>query len=401
MEGKLIVALVEENVSGEETKDSLQYTKLDLYNDEELDNGFNEILSHHDLSESEKMVRNLREKSAILTNLLKPGFEISYAYPPRPKFEVFGGYKIAKRRQASLNADFSKVKVYNLYFRFSNKDLNNLYTSALMYKNQHEEVILLSPQNTQQEIERVTTFYRDVSSKMLVREPGMNPDDQSNLLENLRLLTVNERCAQSLQHEYGHILHWRLFKFLGLEEPYEIYEWFYTNGYAELMNCRSPEFSGADVLDKLYLLKECLVEDYRIWLNVKEKSGMFILPNTNTYYGDFITPNLLEDGVKLMEEMLKPVINGSLRNDQTEKSSGEPSRIIRGDQIYKKALSTNWKPGSDLMSKEDHLQVIEDLKGLKNAKELTANQEHLQVMKELKKLRGQRKELSKKTLHKV
>jgi hypothetical protein len=194
---------------------------------------------------------------------------------------------------------------------------------------------------------------------------GMNPDEQSKLLENLRLLTINERCAQSLQHEFGHILHWRLFKFLSLEEPHQIYEWFFKNGYAQLLNRRSPEFSASDPSDKIYLLKECLAEDYRIWLNMKDNNGMFILPNVNTYYGDFIEPKLLQEGVGLMKEMLKAALNNKLQIDETKKSSGEPNRVLRGKKIYAKALSTNWKPGSDLMTDQDHLEVIKQLKETK------------------------------------
>lgn len=400
MEGKLIVALVQENIEEIESKEPLKYTKLDWYTNQELDNGFNEILSSSNLFETEKMVRNLREKTAILTNLLKPGFKICYDYPPRPKFEIFGGYKIAKGRQASLAADFSKVKVYNLYFRFSNEnELNNLNASAMMYRNKQEEAILLSPQNTQQEIDRLTKKYREVASELVLSQGGMDPDEQSKLLENLRLLTVNERCAQSLLHEYGHILHWRLFNFLELNRPADIYKWFFESGYAQLMDKRSPEFRYATAMEKVYLLKECLVEDYRIWLNMKDKNGMFILPNTNTYYADFIMPNLLHEGVRLMKEMLKDAINNSLQNDKTNKFSGEPNRIFRSVEIYEKALSTNWKPGSDTMSEQEHLKVMEELQNL-TFNEFTSEEEHSRVMKEIEE-RRKRKNSYKNSLYQV
>ncbi|MCY8232884.1 hypothetical protein [Priestia endophytica] len=386
MEGKLIVAVVQENVMRNNSEDSLEYTRLDLYDNKELDNGFNEILTSHSF-EKEKIVKNLREKTAMLTNLLKPGFEISYGYPPRPKFEVFGGYKIAKRRQASLAADFSKVKIYNLYFRYSNGNgLGNLNTSAMVYRNKQEEVILLSPQDTKQENSRLTNTYKNIATDLVLKQGSMNPDEQSKLLDNLKLLTVNERCAQSLQHEYGHILHGRLFDSLGLKNAADIYNWFFQHGYAHLMNKRSPEFQSASSWDKVYLLKESLVEDYRIWLNMKDNNDMFILPNINTYYGDFITPDLLKEGVILMKKMLNDAINNSFKTNQTENFSGEPNRILRSLDIYEKASSTNWKPGSNTMSEQDHLQVMEDLKSL-DFDESKLEHEQSQVMAELKEFR--------------
>ncbi|PGD07598.1 hypothetical protein COM34_14660 [Bacillus wiedmannii] len=360
MEGKLVLALVEEQIN--ENEPSLNYTELDLNKFEPLTDEAEELLITNDfIVESEKMVRNLREKTAVIIDLLEPGFQTYYNYSPRPKFEVFGGYKIAKNRQASLAANFDKVKVYNLYFRFTSNSLSNLKTSAMMYTNEKEEVILLSPQNTDYQIEQESLFYKSASANMIFH--GMNPDNQSILLENLRLLTRNERCAQSLQHEFGHILHWRLFKFLNLNAPHEIYEWFLENGYARLLSLRSPEFTQtSEPSEKLYLLKESLVEDYRIWLNFKDNNGMFILPNVNTYFGDFLEPSLLQEGVGLMKEMLKGAINNSLQIDDTKKFSGEPDRVLRGKEIYNKALSTNWKPGSDVMSEQDHLDVIKKLK---------------------------------------
>lgn len=156
-----------------------------------------------------RQFRNIREKAAVVLELVDSKTEIDYLYPARPKFEVHGGYKIATQKGAKLG----EVKVYNLYFRFKNHRLNAM-TTAAMYRPPHknEEWILLLPDDTAVRIENERREYINKATHYTFAQT-MDSDYHDNLLENLKLLTPNERCAQSLMHEYGHVLHWRMFDY--------------------------------------------------------------------------------------------------------------------------------------------------------------------------------------------
>ncbi|MES1042577.1 hypothetical protein [Peribacillus simplex] len=322
-----------------------------------------------DIELEKKHVKNLREQAAVLSQIIDHITETNYDYPSRTKHEVYGGYKMAKERQKDIMIDLKSIKVFNLYFRFRNQKTNALNTTAMMIRNSktNEETILLLPDNTKETYTVERRFYIDIANRLLFNENHpMNPDAQSFLVENLNLLNIHERCTQSLLHEYGHILHWRIFDKLNLINLSDIYEWFHNYGYTKLMNYRSPEFEGASDINKVYLLKESLVEDYRIYLNMLEKSGMFILPNVNTFEGDFRDPTLLFEGVRCMRNMFEDFIKQEKIQSKQSSTSQEPNRIRRGLEIHTKAQESEWYPGKNLMTEDDHQAVIRGLRMKEN-----------------------------------
>ncbi|MFF0828906.1 hypothetical protein ACFYU8_18220 [Brevibacillus sp. NPDC003359] len=307
-------------------------------------------------------VKNIRKHLALQMELIDGNTTTVYHYPNRTNFEVSGGYKIAKRRQKRHFHVLRDVEIFNLYFRFKNNKMNCLKTSAMMYRPQHtrEEWILLLPDDTVSRLSNEVSKYSRIASNMVLDPDTMlDGDYHSEILENLKLLDLHERCAQSLLHEYGHLLHWRMFDALGFQTNVEVYRWFFEAGYAELLDRRSSEFYGASIDDKVYLLKESLVEDYRIWLNMLDRRGKFILPNLNTFYADFEDPSLLEEGVAIMKKMLSKAMNGqaSLRKSGF---SQEPDRVAAAERIYSAAKRAKWKPGQPRMTTEDHLNLMKE-----------------------------------------
>ena len=302
-----------------------------------------------------KRVKNVREKTALLINLIDSETEVFYSYPPRPKFEVLGGHKIAVKRGANLN----EVKVYNLYFRFKKYNLNGTST-ALMFRD-HEKIenILLLPDDTKNRIVLEIRKYLDVAKKLVFNlDPTqqMDPNDQDFLLENLRLLNVTERCAQSLLHEYGHVLHWRIFEQRELDTPSKQFRWFWENGYAENLSERFPGFQALCVDDMLYYLKESFVEDYRIWLNTRELNGKYLLPNLITFVGDFINPIKAYEGVGIMARMLE---TGTIATEKrSSQSNREPNRLHMTDRVMERF--ERFGVGSK-MSNQDYLDIIHRL----------------------------------------
>lgn len=292
-----------------------------------------------DLAEVElekKRVKNLREKTALTLKLIDQGTIVYYHYPPRPAYEVLGGYKKAIERGAEL----ARVKIFNLYFRFFNDRLDGRST-AMMFRDKPErqEYILLLPDNTEATYEQEKRFYLNKARKMVLEEFTMEPDEHSRLIENLNNLNRVERCAQSIQHEWGHILHYRFFDMFRLKNKSEQLKWFYESGYVDILDMRYPGLGHHNADEVLYLIKESFAEDIRISLNNRINHDMFILPNAITYIRDFQIPKLLEDGVNLVGNIILSQEQEKSRQTATQSISGEINRVYMGHKVAERNLT--------------------------------------------------------------
>lgn len=332
----------------------------EITDEEEIDDEETDlIIEEFELDQVElekRYVKNIREKTALLLELTDQQTHYYYNFPPRPKFEVRGGYKIATHRGARLN----EANVFNLYFRFVSQKIN-ADAIAVMYRPQNtfKEIILLLPDDTSERIKRERSEFMEEARYFTMIRQIMNPDHQNFLIENLKKLNINERCAQSLMHEYGHALHWRMFDDLNIQYDDDIYIWFYDNKYVHNIDKRFPYFKSLTSKDKITKLKESLVEDYRISLNKNTENGMFILPNRISYQDDFVNPELLEEGVSIMKKMLKPALEGKAIRKIRYSSEIDTIQAIREARI--RARRSNWIPGTPSMTDKDHLEVINQL----------------------------------------
>jgi hypothetical protein len=325
----------------------------------------NETITLEDLEQIEldrRTVRKIRANATVFAELFDQGTEFIYDFPFRRRVEVEGGYKIARRRGARLD----EVKVFNLVVRFRNSRINNSEARAFMYrpKQNNEEWIVLLPDDTIYTIE-VESYLFENLAQLLQESNKLTPLlTLEHIKENLKLLNLHERCAQTLIHEYGHILHWRIFDRLGTPyEDYLAYNWFYEHGYAQLIDGRVPIFWRLSDEKKLWMLKECLVEDYRISLNLITENGMFILPGKYTYSADFRAPNLLNEGVDIMRRMLQPAIEHTNVNRKTgsDPIELEVTNVALMRTILEASLDDSWTPGQQRMTDEDHHVVAHRL----------------------------------------
>ncbi|WP_144027338.1 hypothetical protein [Paenibacillus selenitireducens] len=337
----------------------------------------NEAPSYEDLELIEmdrKTVKKVRSSASLFAELFDPDTNYFYEFPFRKRIEVEGGYRVARRRGARLD----EVNVYNLVVRFKNSRIDHSEARAFMYrpvKNNQEWIVLL-PDNTMDTIDsEIGIFGR---SAQLFAESGKLSSEITldHINENLKLLNLHERCAQTLMHEYGHVLHWRIFDRLGTPyEDYLAYNWFIENNYAELIDGRVPNYFRLSDEKKLWMLKECLVEDYRISLNLDSENGMFILPGKYTFSADFRAPELLKDGVKIMRRMLQPAMeNESMRRKTgSVPSESEMTDIALMRSILEASMDENWVPGQQRMTIEDHHAVSDRLlmKTIKNQVAIT------------------------------
>ncbi|OPA78731.1 hypothetical protein BVG16_12860 [Paenibacillus selenitireducens] len=292
----------------------------------------------HEIEYDRDTFRNIRRNLGLILELINDHTDVLPTRDPaRSKHEVRGGYKIASRRGARLD----EVEVFNFYFKFRSHLRGD--GIALMYRTNHnQERIILLPDNTERRYSDERRSYLGVARGLLFRG-WMDSDEQSELIENLQLLNVHERCAQSLQHEYGHILHWREFDHLGIHSPLDIYDWFVEHGYYELVEMRMPGFENKSALDKVWILKEAFVEDYRISLDLSDTNGKFILPNKFCHFGDFQMPELLSEGVKIMKKMIANQIGSSPSQRPTSSSEMDSLEVIR--RVSDEGFKTKWRAG--------------------------------------------------------
>ncbi|CAM3304621.1 hypothetical protein HP548_12225 [Paenibacillus taichungensis] len=322
------IVLLDEN---EENESEIDFIECEFFED-------NEDSERKIFEYDRDTIRNIRTKAGLVMDLITSHEQvIKTLAPPRTRHEINGGYKIANRRGARLH----EVEVFNLYFKFRSHLRGD--GIALMYRtNDKQERIILLPDDTRDRVEQESRLFLDIATELTLMG-YMEPDVQNDLIENLRLLNIHERCAQSLQHEYGHILHWREFDELGIHTPVDIFDWFVVNGYYENVERRIPHFEDKPAQQQLMILKESLVEDYRISLNLSEKSGKFISPNKFCHFGDFQMPELLEEGVRIMKEMLTNQINKPSVSRPLSSSEMDSLEVIRS--VASEGFRTKWRAG--------------------------------------------------------
>jgi hypothetical protein len=357
LEGELI------SYSEEDEENGVQVDLLTL--DEE---SIDEMLYNATVELEKKHVKNIRERSKVLVELLGTSPDFDYTHPHRKRFEVLGGHKVARRKQEKIKANFQTAKIFNLFFRFKSKERDCLHTTAAMFRplEYYQEWILLFPDDTRGRVQREKRTYIDIAGELSFNiNHNMDADTHDALLVNLKLLNTNERCAQSILHEFGHLLHWRMFDALDITDIPGMYLWFLDSGYIENVDKRYYKFASLTIPERVYYLKESLVEDYRIWLNFEDKSGMFILPNSTCFYGDFLQPSLLEEGVSIMKEMLGPALNNQAKLGK-KGISGEPDREKTARKIFNDTINSGWTPGAARMTRKDHLKELDEFQQTKN-----------------------------------
>jgi len=325
----------------------------------------NKTLASNILKTTKMLVELTDEKTIYITDNIVT----------RPKFEINGGIKIAQKKGARLN----EAKIFNLFFRFINRKFDGLNTTALMVrpKNSNEEWIILLPEDTKETIENEKKSFQKQVEKLLL-QGSLDSDFHNIVVEGYKLLTVNERCAQTLMHEYGHILQWRMYDHLSVmadtEDEFIANQliWFLESGYIYNVAKRLPNFNTLNPKDKVYYLKECLVEDFRIHLNSKYHNGKIILPNKYAYRGDFADSKLMWEGMNIMEQMLNPAIQGTVGKRQLKKVSSENELSIMkiNDRLDELESRATWVPGTSKLTEQDILNDLQTLGVFYNKKEV-------------------------------
>ncbi|MGZ4032300.1 MAG: hypothetical protein ACXVP2_09115 [Tumebacillaceae bacterium] len=310
--------------------------------------------------EKEKFI-NLRRQAAMLMHVIDSQTVIEYPSVVRTKFEVRNGYKQALLRGANLG----ETEVFNLLFRFRGR-LRGDGVALMCHGPTGEEWIMLCPDDTAARIQHESKWYMQ-SATTLTLQGRMRSEEQNRLLENLRTLTIGTRCENSLQHEFGHVIQHRLWAAEGIrpDDLFALYKWFLEIGYADLVSLRYPNFENRTDAEKLYLLKESFVEDYRIGLNLSYRKDIFELPNAYCFRADFQMPELLDKGVSLV----KAVVKGKVEARPTVyEDTCEPDRVALIHQIMAESSDFDARQAKP-MSTDAHQAVLDRLR----ARKITSN----------------------------
>lgn len=360
---------------------TLKYDLISTIKNIDLDttNTFVDIIESKVLAEiqiEKNQIKKILDIASILSRVVDSSTEYYYwNVPRRSETELVGGYKLALKRGARVN----QTKIINLSFHFKSKMVNATGIAA-MYKTQNndEEWIVMLPDNTTTRIDAERKTYLDVARELVFIKGIMTSEEQNILIENLNELTVNERCAQSIMHEYGHVLHWREFYRLNFSiNEYELYieqlyTWFFESGYLSNVDKRVVNFATYDTYRQTELLKESLAEDYRISLNLKDK-GKYILPNSVCHQGDFVNPRIMEEGIEIMQSMLTDMEEVNSRNVFVD---AEQDRIKLAKEMLERQNRYKWSLGSSSISESDFKIRINELRERRNAyKEVACSKE--------------------------
>ena len=312
--------------------------------------------------------------SRIFSELIMGDTEVDYPENVRSEIEFKAGYKIAIARGALLNT----VRVYNLFFRLKNSVINGIDGLPLAqiypFRRKNERWILLYPVDTASLIMHETDVLELLVGEQVSK--GLLPKEASDLLyDNNSIMNVNERCAQTLMHEYGHIRHWEYFDLLSQkygvnykESPdlfvFATLQWFVASDYVGNISQRCPYFKATpDIKEKMYYLKECFVEDYRIGLNIQDRNGKFILAGKYTAFADLKDPSLLMEGVGIVEKMIaqadaERMLHRNKDVFNTEREA-ETNRVEAWYGMHKLILDTNWTPEDGIMSDRECEELLD------------------------------------------
>lgn len=244
--------------------------------------------------------------------------------------------------------------------RFKNQRMDHSEALAFTYHSQllNEEVIVLLPDRTAETLKDEISLYSSITT-MYEWNGKITKIRKEYVSDNLKHLNIHEHCAQTLMHEFGHVLHMRIFMRLGRrQENFLAYSWFLQYGYTHIIDRRVPIYHRMTDEDKLWMLKECFVEDYRMSLNLNSSNGMFILPGKYTFAADICNQAILVEGVNTMRRMLsEEAMEPERKQDGTSIGEQETTDSDLMYSIFEASLSDDWTPGESKMTESEHHDV--------------------------------------------
>lgn len=342
---------------------SFTYDRLDEL--EELETEDNKIEFNYNVLNEISNLPSKIEKSDFLKMICEISTEETkyyYNIEKRNEIEFYGAYKNSIERDVPLN----EVKVVNLNFTIVKCKISksDSVQASMLIAEDKMEWILVFPCLTEYIIEQERKIYLD-TAKDLLAKGIIEPEHENDLLENLNLLTLTERCTQTLIHEFGHILNWRIFNSIVEKEDnlgtmITCLVWFKDKGYFHNVAKRKIGFLRLPFEECISLLKESFAEDYRMGSCIR-KIGKYVLPNTVCNIGDLYNENYMKEGI----DIVMKIVDEYKSNDydfinNVGNSEQEIDRVTYAKEEYKLLEKSNYKfsiPTDEEIEKQFELYI--------------------------------------------
>ncbi|WP_459481929.1 hypothetical protein [Clostridium saccharoperbutylacetonicum] len=322
-------------------------SKFEYTSSEEIvnyDNQFNfECYMSSDISKLPEKIQDL-DAIKMISEISTKDTKYHYDVEKRNEIEFYRAYKNAIKR----NIPLYEVKVLNLNFSLSNSKISksNAVQASMLITKDKSEWILIFPCITQSIIEKECEEYTKISNE-LVKKEKISADVRDNLLNNLNEINEVERCTQSLIHEYGHILNWRIFNSINLEEEKEevlidCLSWFKEIGYVRNIVKRKLNLLRYPLDELISLLKESFAEDFRMGVCINSVNK-YILPNTVCWIGDLYEPSNMEEGIEIVRNSIQQINSVNVNNINRTNSQNDVNRYEDAKKEYDLLKELNYE----------------------------------------------------------
>lgn len=258
-------------------------------------------------------------------------------FAPRTKHEIYSGLKCVERRGI-----ITDTTIYNLPFTVSKGA--RLAETAFVDRPLERRNIYLVPDHTETRI-KLDISYHTEGYLRLVENKELSQEKATEYIEYMNTyLTVGERVAATLIHEYGHILSFRILDTLGITERINLYDWFDEYGYLDNVSVRIVSFSQEHPDRKINICMEQLAEDYRVSHDVKNSNDMCCLPHIISFEQDIINPDKFLEGAVIMSNLLS--LKGKSKGEKfSQKEKSSIDRVIPFGEANRSSVPTSFRHG--------------------------------------------------------
>lgn len=217
--------------------------------------------------------------------------------PPRTRHEINNGLRVVQELGVTLCKD-----VINLPFTVAKG--HKVATTAFTDRTPELRNIYLVPDHTPTRIMIDKSYHLDGFDELL-QEGQIGTEVHKLCVEAVSNLTVGDRVAASILHEYGHILTYEAFDADGVESYVDIYDWLDREGYLDNCSYRVATFNEQPATFQINIALELLAEDYRLSCYIKNGDYIFCLPHSIGFMQDIINTGNFLKGVEIMGKLLK------------------------------------------------------------------------------------------------
>jgi hypothetical protein len=279
---------------------------------------------------------------------------------PRTKYEIYNGMKCVDSRGLQIDS-------YIINLPFTVMKNGKPAETAFVDRPLPRRHIHLVPDHTPTRILTDISFHKEGYERLVERsELAKNIADKwIEAMESK--LSIGERVAASIMHEYGHILSFRAWDRLGFTARIDLYDWFDEYGYIDNVSHRIVSFSQEHADIQINTCIEQLAEDFRLAQDVKSEQDVCCLPHIISYEQDSINPEKFLEGADIMTKLLTLNGKGNMEENRARaKEDAALDRVIPFGEANRSAVPARFRNGGITpITEADKKRAREQLKSKK------------------------------------